>query len=47
MVNTTMVTSLEADEMAASVAPGEKHRSGVRVDGKFRSGRNWSKRGTR
>jgi len=29
MTSTTMITSSEADEMGASVAPGKKHHSGV------------------
>jgi len=35
MASTTMITSLKADETGASVAPGKKHHSGVRVDDKF------------
>jgi len=38
MASTTMITSSEADEMGARVAPGKKHHSGVRVESKFRSG---------
>jgi len=37
MASTTMITCSEVDEMGASVAPGEKHHSGVGVDGKFSS----------
>jgi len=46
MASPTMTTSLKADETGASLAPGEKCCSRVRVDGKFR-GQNWSKCGTR
>jgi len=42
-----LMTSLEADEMGASAAPGKKHCSRVTTDGKFRSGRNWSKCGVK
>jgi len=45
--STTMITCLEVDETGASVAPGEKHHSGVAVDDKARSGRNRNKCGTR
>jgi len=44
---TMMITSLEMDETGASVAHGKKHCSRVRVDGKFRSEKKWSKCGTR
>jgi len=33
MTSTTMITSLEVDEIGASVAPGKNHYSRVRVDG--------------
>jgi len=33
MASTTMMTSLEADKIGASVAPGKKHHNRVRVDG--------------